>query len=143
MTEADVDAEWTALRARWPELFVLLDAVDLRLSPRRCAERLGFSTRDLFERQVRRRGLPRYRALRDWWYVAALHERARQSSLAALASARGDYPSVLYRFVAATTGMRWQDLAVLDCARVRETALRAWAGPLATFDPSRSSQSPM
>jgi hypothetical protein len=137
MTDAEVYGEWQAIRDRWDGLFRLLDTVDLRLSPRSCAEQLNLGSKGALERELQQRGLPRFRVLRDWWYVVTLHENAKQSSLADVALARGDYPSILYRFVRATTGLRWREIAAMNGAQLRKSALRVWAGlrePSPRFD---------
>lgn len=129
MSEAEVDAEWAALRARWPELFVLLDAVDLRLSPRVCSERLGLRSRAELERELRRRGLARFRVVRDAVYVARLRELVECSnSLASVASNRGDYATVLYRFVRTASGLSWNQLRSLSLLEVRRRA--QWSSSL-------------
>ena len=121
------DPAWSVMVSKYEPLFSLLDEVDLRLSPRRCAERLALSSSAQLARELRARGLPRFRLLRDWYYVVRLHESAmRLGSLSAVAATRGDYPSVLYRFFRRVTGRDWQALAPLDCARVRSLAETTW-----------------
>lgn len=128
LTERDMnDEQWNARTlCRWPQLFALLDSLDLRLSPRRCATLLGLKSKAELERELRIRRLPRFRLLRDWWYLLRIHERAQRSSLARLAASRGDYPFVLYRFVERTAGKGWREVSLLERDALREAALRAW-----------------
>jgi hypothetical protein len=118
---------WAAIQPRWPELFSLLDRVDLRLSPRRCAEELGLPSADELERELHRKGLVRFRPLRDWWYVVRLHDdAARRGSLASVAAERGDQRSVLTRFTRRVTGREWRRLAAASPTEIRIDALCAW-----------------
>lgn len=116
------------LTMRWAELFDVLDVGDLRLSPLDCARRLGLHSGSEVERELRGRGLPRFRLLRDWFYVVRLHERAiAAGSLSAVAALRGDYPSVLYRFVQRVTGRDWRELSQLDSHAVWDLAVTVWS----------------
>lgn len=119
--------EWFNLTDRYPALFALLDAVDLRLTPRVCADRLGLSSTAQLERDLRTKGLPKFRILRDWYYVARIHEAASiAASLSSVASQRGDYPSVLYRFVRRVAGRDWRELAQLDTQTIRAIVVAVW-----------------
>jgi len=112
---------------RYVELFVILEGVDLRLSPRRCADCLSLASAVELERELKRRGLPRFRVLRDWYYVVQLHKLAKgEASLSVLATRRGDYPSILYRFVQRTTGRSWSELRRLDSDSLCALAVSAW-----------------
>lgn len=112
---------------RYVELFEILEGVDLRLSPRRCAQCLFLASTVELERELKRRGLPRFRVLRDWYYVVQLHELAKgEASLSELAARRGDYPSILYRFVQRTTGRSWSELRRLDSDSLCALAVSAW-----------------
>ncbi len=112
---------------RYVELFEVLDDVDLRLSPRNCARRLSRASGVELERELKRRGLPRFRILRDWYYVVRLHELAlATASLSGVAARRGDYPSILYRFVQRTTGRSWTEVAKLERASLWDLAVSAW-----------------
>lgn len=127
MNENEIFEEWTHLRLRWPVLFKLLDQVDLRLSARRCADLLELSSTDELERELRQLGLVRFRLLRDWWFVVRLHEEAIETgSLAQVAKRRGDYQSVLTRFVARVTGRDWRVWAARDSHAMRCAAVTAW-----------------
>lgn len=121
------DRDWSLMVSKYERLFTVLDEVDLRLSPRRCAERLGLSSAAQLARELRTRGLPRFRLLRDWYYVVRLHQQAlADGALSIVAAKRGDYPSVLYRFMHRVTGRDWQSLSCLDCKGVRLLAGIAW-----------------
>lgn len=117
----------TELTMRWAAFFEVLDIGDLRLSPLDCAKRLGLHSGSEIERELRSRGLPRFRLLRDWFYVVRLHERAAAAgSLSAVAAQRGDYPSVHYRFVQRVTGRDWRELSQLDSHAVWDLAITVW-----------------
>lgn len=127
MVITDIDAEWHAMRERWEELFSLLDTVNLRLSARSCAKQLGLRSDDALERELRHRGLPRYRDLRDWFYVVKLSESCGENHpLATFAFNRGDYPSVLYRFVFRVTGETWRRLSMSGAQALRQRAMIHW-----------------
>jgi hypothetical protein len=115
---------WHELRGRWQELFMLLDAVDLKLSPRQAAEKLGLQSTGTLHRELRRRGLPVFRELRDWHYVLQLHELAERDTLARVAFIRDTYPSVLYRFVRRVTRWEWRTIAGLSHAELVAMARR-------------------
>ena len=111
----------------YAELFALLDSIELRLSPQQCAPRLSLTSAGALERELKRRGLPRFRVLRDWYYVLRLHEQALgNASLSGLAAQRGDYASVLYRFVQRTTGRKWKHIAKLERSSMLALAMSAW-----------------
>ena len=112
---------------RYAELFALLDGVDLRMSPRSCARCLAIASAAELERELKRRGLPRFRVLRNWYYVLRLHQQAQgNASLSIVAAQRGDYPSILYRFVQRTTGRDWREISKPERASVGNLAISAW-----------------
>lgn len=127
MSDEQVLADWSKISCRWPTLFEELNKVDLRMSAGKCASALNLSSVEELERELRRRHLVRYRLLRDWWYVIRLHEDAgMQGSLAEVARSRGDYLSVLTRFVVRVSGREWRTLARMEAVVVRGAALSAW-----------------
>jgi hypothetical protein len=119
--------EMASVRARWPELFKLLDLVDLRLSSTRCATALRLRSGAELERELRRRALPRFSMLRDWYYVIAMYSSTRDGcTLSTFAIKRGGYPSILYRFTYRVTGRPWREIEQLDFRELCVLASMAW-----------------
>ena len=118
---------WRLIQNRWPALFELLSRADLRLSAPKCAAALRLPSVGALERELRRNGLVGFRWLRDWWYVVRFHDDAMVlGSLAEVARKRGDYLSVLTRFMVRATGRQWRQLSLLSSLEIRTAAIAAW-----------------
>jgi hypothetical protein len=127
LSEEQVQAVWSYVGRACPDLLVMFDALDLRLSAARCAEEMELGGTPALDRWLKERHLPRYRTLRDWYYLTLICSRADQrGSLAALASERGDYPSILYRFAKHLSGDRWTAIQQLGVASVRRRCAEVW-----------------
>ena len=66
---------------KYPELFRQLDSVCLRRSQRSVAIAMGLGSRVALDREIRLRGLPAYRLIREWYGLIQL--RSLDESLAA------------------------------------------------------------
>jgi hypothetical protein len=129
------DERWDEIVARCGPLWEVLGSCRLGLSAREAGRALGLSSGAALERQLRDSGLPPYRALRDWVYVAMIVDETANGdrSLASWSFARGSYPAVYYRFVVRITGHTWKQIAMRGAGWVRSTAMDVWAPFLRGF----------
>jgi hypothetical protein len=127
LTEAEVLGIWSGIRDAESSLCAALAEVDLRLSAHRSALMLGLRSGDDLERRLKKKTLPRFRPLRDWWYVDLIASQARlEGSLASLASRHGKNASVYFRFLQRVTGDRWSTVRSMDQLEIRRRAIRVW-----------------
>ena len=123
----DTEQLWTLVTRRAALIVVQLEEIDLRLHPRLCAEQLGWTSRVELDRYLRDLGLPRFRLLRDGYYVYRIYEEARRhGSLSHWSFSHGSYPQVYYRFVERAVGRRWSVIEQLTPREVRRVIVDYW-----------------
>jgi hypothetical protein len=127
ISDAEVEAVWAYVHRTCPKLLELFESLDLRLSADRCAAALHLRSGATLERWLQERRLPRYRNLRNWYYLSLIRVRAEsKGSLAAFAKDRGDNASVLYRIVERIGGVSWTSIAQLNDAQLRRRCVEVW-----------------
>lgn len=110
---------------KYPELFRQLDSVCLRRSQRSVAIAMGLGSRVALDREIRLRGLPAYRLIREWYGLIQL--RSLDESLAAWCLHHGVYPSIFYRQVQRVAGIPWRELRAIPQVRLEERIAAIWA----------------
>lgn len=119
--------DWPCIIERCGPLWPLLIECDLALSRAGAARALGFANGAAFDRWLRAQALPPFRLLREWTYVVAVMDGARQEgSLARWSLQRGTYPEIFYRFVARVTGRSWRHARSQDVTWAVASAIQAW-----------------
>jgi len=127
LTEEQVDRVWSYVARTCPAMLALFDSLDLRLSGERCARALGLPSGAALKRWLAVRHLPRFRTLRDWYYLTLIRSRAEaKSSLAALAKERSEYPSILYRYIERIAGESWGSIHQLEEKEMRRRCVEVW-----------------
>lgn len=125
-----VRAAWEHAIARYPELFAQCDALQLGVSERTVAATLGLANIRALRQELRRRRLPSFRLLRDWYVLVCVIDTCVEGvSLSKWASRRGSYPMVYYRFAERVCGRAWSEVADLGPVWARERALVVWDVP--------------
>lgn len=106
----------------------LFQDIQLSLTATSAAKSLGLKSAERLERMLADRRIRPFYSLRDWHYVVEIVDRFSMSdtSIAHWALARGEYPSVYYRFVRRVTRLSWTDIRSREPTWTRENALRDW-----------------
>lgn len=134
LTDEVVDTTWKYVLGTCPELLARFDALDLRLSATRAAAAMGMRDGAFLERWLRGRSVPRFRVLRDWYYVTEMHRRAiSKGGLSAVAKELGAYQSILSRFVTRVTGQAWRDFGKGSAMDVRRRCVEVWVADRPTL----------
>lgn len=118
--------QWYSVASEARQLIDHWCDVDLSLSRRGIAARLGLSNSESVDRWLRSRRLPPYGLFRDWYYVVRLVEIAGETTLAKWALSQGRDPAVYYRFVERVVRAPWKDVRGRGVAWVRRRALDVW-----------------
>lgn len=96
----------------------------------------GFSSGQALDLDLRDRGLPPFRVLRDWIYLVLLLEQdARGTPLGRWVADQNGNPATYYRFVRELTGLTWGQVKTLGVAWARAEGCRHW-GPYIALPPS-------
>lgn len=126
--DAPIEARWTACLLRFADLLPFFASLRLKVSETQVARAMGLPNADTLRRLLRKRGLPPFRLLRDWYYVVVMVERAESGNAVAKWSMHdGSYPDVYYRFAQHLTGMLWSMTVKHGSQGAKERALAAWA----------------
>lgn len=118
------------------EITPLFQDIRLSLSATSAAKSLGLKSAGALERMLADLSIPPFYSLRDWHYVVQLVDRfsASDTSIAHWSLARGEYPSVYYRFIRRVTRLTWNDVRLREPTWARENALQDWRRFIANED---------
>jgi len=126
--QSDTDVRWNRVIRGAEQMLPLFREIDLKLSATGASKALGLEGPTALRRVCEDRGLPPFRSLRDWVYVSLLVVRCSgENSIAHWALARGEYPTVYYRFVRAVTAQPWREVESRGAVWVRSCAVRVWS----------------
>ena len=114
--------------SRSEELLPFFSDQRLSVSETQVAATLRLPNADALRRQLVARRLPPFGALRDWYYLVRMVERAeRGEHIAQWAMHRGEYATVYYRFVSRLTGKGWRTIVERGSGWAKARALAVWA----------------
>lgn len=117
------------LGGRCAGLVPLLDRCHLGLTTASVAPVIGAARDTAVNGRLTRLGLPRFRPLRDCYYLVRLLEEAEtlNAALARLALNRGRDPAPYYRFIQRVTGVSWSTARARGTPWIHTLAGELWA----------------
>ncbi len=122
-----IEQRWRETIQRFAELRPLLDETRLGVTAKDAAEYLGLETEGALREWLKKRWLPPFKYLRQWYYVVQIVERwERGEAIAGWALARGDNPSVYYKFVESVGRVKWTQLRARGSVDAKQRALSQW-----------------
>ena len=123
-----VDARWTSVMTACAPLLPAFANLRLSLRATEAARAMDLPNVTVLQRWLMMHHLPRFKELRDWYFVVAMVERFDdEATLGKWAMRQGISPSSYYRHVFRVTGHSWSEVKALGVGWARVQALNAWS----------------
>lgn len=137
-----MSACWDHVVRATGDLWRLLTECRLGFTRKAAARILGFPSGDALDEDLRDRGLPPFRLLRERGYVVLLTEAdAEGKSLWRWVLRQNGDPAMYYRFIRKITGLTWQEVKHRGPGWARAEACRIWS-PYLIIPPAADGLSP-
>lgn len=124
---ANIQRWWSEYVARFSELHSLFADLRLNVTAKRAAAFLGLADSRALEHWLRKRRLPPFRILRDWYYLVLMLERdGGGDAIAHWTLHDGTNPSVYYNFARKVSQSTWTSVKSAGILSAKEKAMQIW-----------------
>lgn len=126
--DGEILRRWAIVEQRMGDLCTVFRDLRLSRNATEVARAVALVSASDLDSELRRRRLPPYRSLRNWYLVVVLIDRLPEDrSLCQIALNRAVDPSTFYRLARGVTGHTWTEVRALGPLWCRAQALSSWS----------------